>query len=292
MRTLASLLTLVALFTCQRTRAQGEPAIVPNAQPVGPQKPVQQYYVEDGGAHGEVLESIVIPPKLNAPFTLLLQTEWVRGLPDGGSIATVNERRIARDAEGRIYMERWYLVPKDGKVKSEMTAIQISDSSNHTLYSCFMLDPKKRCVLVTYTPSPNAVFKFQGPPTGPLPDGMGEAIHEDLGTQLVSGVETIGTRHIVIYSILLVPISLLPWALGLAGAIYGVIAVTGGALFVGLALRLRRAGAFYRRAAHRLFGFSIVYLFVLFAALLADSGGKASAIVLAWTSIIVSAVGA
>ena len=103
MRTLASLLTLVALFACQGTRAQGEPAIVPNAQPVGPQKPVQQYYVEDGGAHGEVLESIVIPPKLNAPFTLLLQTEWVRGLPDGGSIATVNERRIARDAEGRIY---------------------------------------------------------------------------------------------------------------------------------------------------------------------------------------------
>jgi protoheme IX farnesyltransferase len=100
------------------------------------------------------------------------------------------------------------------------------------------------------------------------------------------------TRQILIYSILLFPIALLPWALGLAGAIYGVPAVIGGTLFVGLALRLRRAGAFYRRAAHRLFGFSIVYLFVLFAALLADSAGKASAIVLAWTSIIVSAVGA
>src|SRR5258705_229008 len=73
---------------------------------------------------------------------------------------------------------------------------------------------------------------------------------------------------------------------------YGVIAVTGGALFVGLALRLRRAGAFYQRAAHLLFGFSIIYLTVLFAALLADSGGKASAIVFAWTSSIVSAVGA
>jgi heme o synthase len=100
------------------------------------------------------------------------------------------------------------------------------------------------------------------------------------------------TRHILVYSILLVPISLLPWGLGLAGAIYGVAAVTCGALFVRLALRLHRAGVFYRRAAHSLFGFSIVYLFVLFAALLADSGGKASAIVLAWTSIIVSAVGA
>src|SRR6266852_272472 len=99
------------------------------------------------------------------------------------------------------------------------------------------------------------------------------------------------TRQILMYSILLAPISLLPCALGLAGAIYAVVAVAGGALFVGLALRLRRAGAFYRRAAHRLFGFSIVYLFVLFAALLIDSGGKASAIVFASTSIIHSVVG-
>jgi len=100
------------------------------------------------------------------------------------------------------------------------------------------------------------------------------------------------TRQILIYSILLFPISLLPCALGFAGVIYGVAAVTGGALFVGLALRLRRAGAIYRRAAHRLFGFSILYLFVLFAALLIDSGGKASAIVFASTSIIVTLMGA
>ncbi len=153
MRTLTSLLILVALVTCQRTRAQGEPAIVPNAQPVGPQKPVQQYYVG-----------------------------------------------IARDTEGRIYQERWFLVPKDGKVKSQMTTIQISDASNHTLYNCFMLDPKKQCVIVPYTPSPNAVFKFQGRPTGPLPDDAGEAIHEELGTQLVGGVETTGTRDAVIYN--------------------------------------------------------------------------------------------
>ena len=99
------------------------------------------------------------------------------------------------------------------------------------------------------------------------------------------------TRQILIYSILLFPVSLLPWALGFAGAIYGLAALAGGALFVGLALRLRRAGASDRRAAYRLFGFSIAYLFVVFAALLADSGGKASALVLAWTSTILSAVG-
>lgn len=200
MRTLASLLILTASFTCHRTYAQEEPAIAPNAQPVGPQKPVQQYYVEDGGAHGSVLESIVIPPKVNAPFTLLLHTEWVRILPDGGTITTVNQRRIARDTEGRIYEERWVLVPKNGKVESQMTTIQISDSNNHTLYNCFMLEPKKQCVLTTFAPSPNAIFKFQGTPTGPLRDGRGEAIHEELGTQLVAGVETAGTRDTTIFN--------------------------------------------------------------------------------------------
>jgi hypothetical protein len=201
MRTFASLLILVTLSTCQRTKAQGEPPLAPGAQPVGPQqKPLQQYYAEDGGAHGGILESIVVPPKPNAPFTLLLQTEWVRELPDGGSITTVNQRQIARDTEGRIYMERWFLVPKDDKVKSQMTTIQIADPNTHTLYSCFMLDPQKQCALVTYTPSPNAVYKFQGPPTGPLPDGAGENIHEDLGNQLVAGVETTGTRDRVTYN--------------------------------------------------------------------------------------------
>src|SRR5260370_31924958 len=172
MRPLTSLIILAASLACHRTYAKGEPAIAPNAQPEGPQKPVQQYYVEDGGAHGGVLESIVIPPKVNAPFTLLLQTEWVRILPDGGTITTVNQRRIARDTEGRIYQERWFLVPKNGKEESQMTTIQIADSNSHTLYNCFILDPKKQCVLTTFTPSPNAIFKFQGPATDPLPNGM------------------------------------------------------------------------------------------------------------------------
>ena len=47
------------------------------------------------------------------------------------------------------------------------------------------------------------------------------------------------------------------------------------ALFVVLAWQLRRAGeAADRRAAHRLFAFSIVYLFVLFAALLASNSSN------------------
>ena len=81
------------------------------------------------------------------------------------------------------------------------------------------------------------------------------------------------TRQILIYSGLLVLASELPWALGFAGAIYGAIAAICGALFLLLALQLNMGTGADRRAAHRLFLFSISYLFVLFAALLIDHRG-------------------
>jgi heme o synthase len=79
-------------------------------------------------------------------------------------------------------------------------------------------------------------------------------------------------RQILIYSILLFPISLLPWAVGFADAIYGATAMVCGATFFALALRLVRSAEADRRPAHRLFGFSILYLFLLFAALFVGKG--------------------
>ena len=81
------------------------------------------------------------------------------------------------------------------------------------------------------------------------------------------------TRQILIYSSLLVLASELPWGLGFAGAIYGVIVAICGALFLLLAVQLNNSIGADRRTAHRLFLFSISYLFVLFAALLIDNGG-------------------
>src|SRR6266704_5117594 len=82
------------------------------------------------------------------------------------------------------------------------------------------------------------------------------------------------TRQILIYSGLLVLASELPWVLGFAGTVYGAIAAICGALFLLLAGQLNRSTGADRRAAHRLFVFSIAYLFVLFAALLIDHGGQ------------------
>ncbi len=78
-------------------------------------------------------------------------------------------------------------------------------------------------------------------------------------------------RQILIYAILLVPLSLAPVALGMAGAIYGAVAAVMGGYFLWLALRVRRACD--DASARRLFGFSILYLFALFAALIAEHAG-------------------
>jgi heme o synthase len=90
----------------------------------------------------------------------------------------------------------------------------------------------------------------------------------------VVGGRAATTLHILIYSVPLVPISMLPWALGYGGRMYGVVALTCGAILIVLALRLRKSTEIDRQASHRLFVFSLSYLFVLFAALLASNGGS------------------
>ena len=79
-------------------------------------------------------------------------------------------------------------------------------------------------------------------------------------------------RQILLYSLSLVPIGAAPWLMGYADAIYGVTALVAGGLMAALAWRLFAEGAGPKAAAFakQLFGFSILYLFVLFAVLLVE----------------------
>jgi heme o synthase len=79
-------------------------------------------------------------------------------------------------------------------------------------------------------------------------------------------------RQILLYSILLAPVGASPWLLGYAGLLYGMTAIVAGAAMIGLSLHLMVLGDEDKglRGAKRLFGVSILYLFVLFAVLLID----------------------
>jgi protoheme IX farnesyltransferase len=78
-------------------------------------------------------------------------------------------------------------------------------------------------------------------------------------------------RQILIYALLLVPISLLPWLFGFAGALYAAVATASGAVMIVLALQLWLRAQ--NKVASRLFAFSISYLVLLFAALLLERIG-------------------
>jgi protoheme IX farnesyltransferase len=80
-------------------------------------------------------------------------------------------------------------------------------------------------------------------------------------------------RQILIYSILLVPLAIVPYFTGLAGITYLACSVVLGLGFLGLAVRVyfTTEGREADTAARQLFWFSILYLYVLFAVLLVEA---------------------
>jgi len=80
-------------------------------------------------------------------------------------------------------------------------------------------------------------------------------------------------RQVLLYTLPLVAVSVAPWAMGLTGAVYGLTAAALGAVFLMLAVAVFRnhaADPAQMAPEKRLFAFSILYLFVLFAALVVD----------------------
>ena len=81
-------------------------------------------------------------------------------------------------------------------------------------------------------------------------------------------------RQILVYAVLMLPISLAPFWLAVAGWLYGASALLLSGVFLLLALRVAvfrgGAGDMDMRPEKRLFAYSVLYLFALFAALVAD----------------------
>ena len=89
---------------------------------------------------------------------------------------------------------------------------------------------------------------------------------------VTAGIEAT-RRQIFLYSLPMAAAAVAPWPLGLAGPLYGVIAAalsTAFLLMAGLVLANRATEPSQMRPEKRLFGFSVIYLFALFAALVAD----------------------
>ena len=173
------LLILTAITFASLASAQGQP-----------QQPAISF--ADGGTSGR-MESIFIPPEAGAPFSFILVTEWSRPLGNGGTFTLANERRIVRDSNGRIYQERWLLVPKGGSLKSRMDVFQITDPEQHTWFNCYPAN--KLCELLPYHLTTQQKFQPAIGASGPLANGKGFHEHLDLGLGSAQGEETHGYRE-------------------------------------------------------------------------------------------------
>ncbi len=75
-------------------------------------------------------------------------------------------------------------------------------------------------------------------------------------------------RQMLLYTLVLWPVSAAPWFLGIAGAVYGVGSLVLSALFTACAVRVWREHG--DSAARQMFGFSLLYLMLIFSLLLVD----------------------
>jgi protoheme IX farnesyltransferase len=78
--------------------------------------------------------------------------------------------------------------------------------------------------------------------------------------------------QILLYTIVLVVVAAAPWPMGYFDAVYGVASLLLGGSMLGFAVNVyrRRSGSAALRATRKLFAFSILYLFALFATLLIE----------------------
>ena len=75
-------------------------------------------------------------------------------------------------------------------------------------------------------------------------------------------------KQMLAYTIILLPLALAPWLMGMAGWIYGLTAGVLGCFFIFTAVRVIQDTTL--KSARLMFGYSIFYLFALFLALMID----------------------
>ena len=118
-----------------------------------------------------------------------MTAEWTKILEDGSTLTVQNHRLVVRDSAGRICQERRRLVPKGSEKEPDLQRIEISDPSTHKKYFC--RTETHVCTLEDYTGPKTASAQ----PGGTQEDSFGTLTRHDLGKNIVSGLDAVGTRE-------------------------------------------------------------------------------------------------
>jgi len=173
-------LAILGLSVCGVAGAQPPPVAGQTAQ-----RPVM--HMPDGGTRETVI-SIAVPLLTGSPFSAVVETEWMKLLPDGSTATTRNRRTIARDSSGRVFEERMFLRP-DGDVEQRLRAVQYRDPNRHEFTDCLV--EQRVCY----------VSRMMGRALTAMPAMVRRAVNpnvkeEALGEKQEGGLNLVGTREI------------------------------------------------------------------------------------------------
>jgi hypothetical protein len=134
--------------------------------------------------HVPGISMLAIPGK---PFSGIDTIEWARTLDDGTTVTTHLTAKLARDSQGRMYRENHHFVALDKK--SFAYQIKIYDPITRSLTICYT--KTLQCAIQDYKPR---TF-FETTPAGSFDNGNRFLARESLGSQMIEGIYTNGTRE-------------------------------------------------------------------------------------------------
>lgn len=157
---------------------------------VAQERPTQDEPVRgpDRGTNYRV-HGIQVLPAANRPFSARDHILWTRQLEDGSVMRTELYALVARDGQGRIYREHRSFVPLNSNQRSRQSDMVILDPVAHTGTTCVMRT--RRCTVSSYRVSATFVLN----PDGLFDHGMRFLTRENLGRNVIDGVDVTGTRE-------------------------------------------------------------------------------------------------
>jgi hypothetical protein len=144
----------------------------------------------DGGTRFRVA-GIEILPATGRPFSGRDNIEWTRNLEEGSVVTTHLFATMARDSQGRIYRERVPFVPANSDQQPKPTEFSLSDPVAHTRTTCTVATHS--CAITDY----HAPTRFTPQPTGPFDNGKRSLARESLGSDVINGLNVVGTRETI-----------------------------------------------------------------------------------------------
>jgi hypothetical protein len=137
---------------------------------------------------------IQILPVAGRPFSGRDHIEWTRTLGDGTVVTTHLYAFLARDGQGRIYREHVSFVPMNSNQQSRRREMDLLDPVAHTRTTCMVAT--RKCTITDY----HASTSFTPGPVGAFDKGTRYLSRESLGTDVVDGLNVVGTRETVTIS--------------------------------------------------------------------------------------------